>query len=128
MGTKRFNVFLILCVVIATVMCGAGCGGVPSNTSENKSGISGSRENSNCDYNGSFKYKMENEYGISYTPHEYYRSFSNMARVKDLDGNILNIDSKSITYGHGIVEITTSDEEYRIITGANNFILFQKLK
>lgn len=123
MGTKRFNVFLLLCVVIATVMYGAGCGGVPSNTSENKSGISDNKEN--LDRRELFG---ENEHGISYKPREYYEHYSNLVRVRDLDGEIINVHAKSIMCREGWARIVTYDETYRISTGISNVIYIEKLK
>lgn len=123
MGAKKFNVFLLLCVVIATMMYGAGCGGVPSNTSENKSGISDNKEN--LDRRELFG---ENEHGISYKPREYYEHFSNLVRVRDLDGEIINVNAKSITCREGCAQIVTYDEAYRISTGISNVIYIEKLK
>jgi len=126
MGTKRFNVFLLLCVVIATVMYGAGCGGVSSNTSENKSGISDDKEH--IDLYDLLDYEKENEQGISYKPREYYEHFSNLVRVKDLDGEIINVNAKSFTFYEGCVRIVTSDGVYRITTGLSNVMYIEKLK
>lgn len=123
METKRFNVFLLLCVIVATMMYGAGCGGVPSNTSENKSGISDNKEN--IDRSDLFG---ENEHGISYKPREYYEHFSNLVRVMDLDGEIINVNAKSITCREGWAQIITSDEKYRITTGTSNVMYIEKLK
>lgn len=123
METKRFNVFLLLCVIVATMMYGAGCGGVPSNTIENKSGISDSKED--IDRHNLFG---ENEHGISYKPIEYYEHFSNLVRVRDLDGEIINVNAKSVTCREGCAQIITSDEKYRVTTGISNVIYIEKLK
>lgn len=123
MEAKRFKVFLLLCVIVATMMYGAGCGGVPSNTSENKSGISDGKEDID-------RYELfgENEHGISYKPREYYEHYSNLVRVRDLDGEIINVNAKSITCREGCAQIVTYDETYRINTGISNVIYIEKLK
>ena len=123
MGAKKINVFLLLCVIVATVMYGAGCGGVPRNTSENKSGISDNR--GDIDRYNPFD---ENEHGISYKPREYYEHFSNLVRVRDLDGEIINVHAKSITCREGWARIVTYDETYRITTGTSDVIYIEKLK
>ena len=125
MEIKRFKVFLLLCVIVATMMYGAGCGGVPSNTSENKSGI---LDEEDIDLYDSFDYEKENEHGISYKPHEYYEHFSDLVRVRDLDGEIINVDIESFTYGSGWAQIVTSDGKYRITTGLSNVMYIEKLK
>ena len=91
--------------------------------SENKSGISDNKEN--IDRSNLFG---ENEHGISYKPREYYEHFSDLVRIRDLDGEIINVNAKSITCREGCAQIITSDEKYRITTGLSNIIYIEKLK
>lgn len=72
--------------------------------------------------------KKENEHGISYKPREYYEHFSDLVRVRDLNGEIINVNAKSITCREGCAQIITSDEKYRITTGLSNVIYIEKLK